>query len=338
MNGNLFIPIELHPTLQDVADLQACNRAAYSWAWRKLTYALKDCLLSLFAESDGYDLQQWDDFVDIDGFTTGESRDGAWLASHKHILSRHLLGDAIFHRPTNEFSYYNDRLEVTKQSADYEVLKAQVKETLRGRKLHPYSRQAQREAWPALKRLVKKYGNFLRHKGSQRGAREIATALKAAEARVGELEAERPAPAFLSFVCAECGGIGKAALFSIHDGTTLTHAECGGDTIIGTFRTPGRESILENAELKAHLRSVEERLKVQGYNILDLLAAVETHKAERDTLRTKLVSVTEVLQYCASRKSWNEHSRYDEWEKLIDRTEEDRSFVEWLAIAALEEQ
>jgi hypothetical protein len=43
----------------------------------------------------------------------------------------------------------------------------------------------------------------------------------------------------LGYICAECGGVGYADADSIDSGTTFTHDECGGKTVV-TLSTPSQ--------------------------------------------------------------------------------------------------
>lgn len=132
-----------------VDDLIACGRIAKYWKYRKLFYALKDCILKNYGQFDGYDLQIW----------TRDGWDGETESQHCHILKRYLLNDHLFHEPTDEFKYFNFYYQTEKISPNYSELVQKIKQTIIGTKDYSLDTQA---TWPALKRLVRQYGHLLR--------------------------------------------------------------------------------------------------------------------------------------------------------------------------------
>lgn len=150
-------------TQQDVDDLIAAGKTAKLWAWGKLFYALKDAILKVYGQDDGYDLQVWYDSL---SYWIGDEDMGEG-AVHRHILSRHILLGHIFHKPTPEFSYFNFDYQNGKESVGYKYFVLIVKGTIEGKRQFDYSHEARTVGWSALKRLVRRHGCLVRGKSPQ---------------------------------------------------------------------------------------------------------------------------------------------------------------------------
>ena len=108
-----FYPLTF--TASDLNDLRQLNWLAKDDRKKsEFCYRLKDILLTVYSSFNGYDLQKFTKpLIDYDydePWDTGEIY--SW---HEHILERRKIGDAIFHRPTNEFRY-GDICDHKKQS------------------------------------------------------------------------------------------------------------------------------------------------------------------------------------------------------------------------------
>jgi hypothetical protein len=154
--------MEVKFTEEDLRLLALCNSIAGWGYWRraKLFYALKDAVLVKYGERDGYDKQTWEE----EDWNDPKHAH----ATHSHILERWLLLGQTFHRPTNEFKYFNYEYQTGKYSERYSELSKVCKNKLKGRKLHeskmPYTdfrRMARTVGWPALKMLVRRFGNLV---------------------------------------------------------------------------------------------------------------------------------------------------------------------------------
>jgi hypothetical protein len=139
-----------------VNDLILAGAAYLPYGYSKLFFAIKDAILKAYGTPDGLDQQHWDDmdFYDQDSESVH--------AEHWHLLARYWLRGHLFHRPTNEFYYFNYAYQIEKVSIQYFALQAAVKNTIHGKKKKACDREARAEAWRALKRLVKRHGCLLR--------------------------------------------------------------------------------------------------------------------------------------------------------------------------------
>lgn len=131
-----------------IDELKLCGKVAKYWYWKKLYYAIKDELLKRYAQFDGYDQQVW---TDPSWFSKED------YASHSHILERWKIGDAVFHKPTDEFEYFNYEWQVGKTSKNYYELVKTCKNKIDGRKPCSLDLEDRARAFQALKRLIKIY-------------------------------------------------------------------------------------------------------------------------------------------------------------------------------------
>jgi hypothetical protein len=145
----------IQPNEQDITDMITCGQMGRIWHWRKVYYALKNRMLLLYAVPDGWDLQVWYDDAWLGGY--GDMQDDEPWACHQHILERYMLNGHLFHKPTDEFSYWN-QYSATKQSVNFEHLKLNCKYKIEGKKKGIYTVVG----FQALKRLLRRHPYALR--------------------------------------------------------------------------------------------------------------------------------------------------------------------------------
>jgi hypothetical protein len=156
----------------DLKDMVGVNQLARSGDRRLKVgcYAVKDALLSIYAEPDGFDLQIWEDEGN-ECVKCGEF----WMscdcketilethAVHKHILERMKIGESVFHRPTPEFYYFNAKFNSEKHSPNFFGGGFQIKNTIEGKTKTPQGFD-RKTAFNSLKRLCRKFKPILRKK------------------------------------------------------------------------------------------------------------------------------------------------------------------------------
>lgn len=144
MNTNLFLP-NPPTTPEDLVALLLCNEAAAykPWIYRSLFYQLKDRLLLLYGEFDGYDLQEWYSFrwgqpceYNPNGLCSCNTCE--IFHTHRHILARYWFGGHLFHKPTGDFALYSGEAErgfCDVSTEQYAIRYHSIKHTLRGKKV-----------------------------------------------------------------------------------------------------------------------------------------------------------------------------------------------------------
>lgn len=150
-------------TPQDVQDLVVAGYAI-NWHWRKVFYALKDAILQTYGALDGYCLQEWwdEDWQDVDDDEDTNAVD--YYARHRHILECWRLLDRRFHRPTDEFDYFNYNMQVGKTSPNFAemLMRCFVGQAIAGKKKYGWQRFECEYSWRAFKRLMARFGHLLK--------------------------------------------------------------------------------------------------------------------------------------------------------------------------------
>jgi hypothetical protein len=144
--------------LEDIELMRKCGKVGKNlYPFHNVWFFLKDNILQEFGFFTGYDGQTWED--------EDYEYEGEAYALHYQILKRYILFDGenshVFHIPTNEYSYWINGTNITKESDNFQIYWKNKLNVIEGKKEKLFYKEFKEDAWDSLKKLVRKYNRLL---------------------------------------------------------------------------------------------------------------------------------------------------------------------------------